>query len=199
MDHHLHNESTLLLRIAEGDQAAFKMLFDHYQGYVYTVAFRLTRSVSLSEEIVQDVFLKIWLKRGVLSEIMFFPAFLYKVSENVIYPSLRRLYREDRQRRLMVQNVPQNNNSDNDTETAFLLKQYDNVLNEAIRRLPLKQQTTFILIKMQGLKREQVAAQLLVSPETVKSNLDQAMRSIRAYCLAHMELSPCLLILYLTL
>lgn len=75
-------------------------------------------------------------------------------------------------------------------------KEFKNILDQAIVRLPEKQQATYRLIKEQNLKRDQAAAELNVSPETVKWNLDQAMRSIRAYCLAHLKDLPLILLLH---
>ena len=59
----LDNESELISRIAVGDQYAFTALFDFYQRYVYDYGRRLTRSEDQAGEIVQDIFLKIWLNR----------------------------------------------------------------------------------------------------------------------------------------
>jgi RNA polymerase sigma-70 factor (ECF subfamily) len=58
-----YNEIEILLLVSEGDEMAFKELFAHYQNKLYSIALRLTRSSTLSEEIVEDVFLKIWMKR----------------------------------------------------------------------------------------------------------------------------------------
>ncbi|MGN6264781.1 MAG: RNA polymerase sigma factor, partial [Ginsengibacter sp.] len=51
---------TLIKQIAEDDEAAFKTIFDHYKAPFYSAAFKMTRSGSLAEEIVQEVFVKIW-------------------------------------------------------------------------------------------------------------------------------------------
>jgi RNA polymerase sigma-70 factor (ECF subfamily) len=63
-------------------------------------------------------------------------------------------------------------------------REYEQLLQEAVERLPAKQKRTYVLIKKEGLKREQAALILHVSAETVKSNLEQAIRNIKAYCLA---------------
>ena len=183
----LYDEKALLQQVAEGNEAAFTALFEHYQPNIYSIAYKLTRQVPLAEETVQDVFLKIWVKRENLPEIEFFPAFLFKIAENTIYSTLRKLYREKEQKEAF--HSQPSTASLNYTEDAVLQKQYDQLLDQAIARLPEKQRQTYVLIRRQGLKREEVALLLQVSPETVKSNLDQALRNIRAYCMAHTELS----------
>ncbi len=67
-------------------------------------------------------------------------------------------------------------------------KEYARVLHQAIKRLPGKQQQTYLLVNEQGLHREEVAQMLQVSPETVKTNLDLATKSVRAFCQANLDL-----------
>lgn len=175
-----------LQRIAAGDQAAFTRLVSHYHRTVYAIAYKLTRSMPLSEDIVQDVFLKLWLKRAELPEVDNFAAFLHTVSTNTIYSYLRQQVREQEQKRRIA--PEEATLSGNDTEAAVQDKEYEQLLEKAIRRLPARQQQTYLLIKKQGMKREQVALLLKISPETVKSNLDLAIKSIRAYCMARLDL-----------
>ena len=165
------------------------ILFNHYHSYIFTVALKLLNNASQAEEVVQDVFLKIWLKREMLPEVEVFAAFLYKVAENIIYPALR-------QQAVKIRNEEffKLNNSHNTAHPdSFLTKEYTEILHHAVKQLPSKQKQTYILIKEEGLKREQVAAHLKVSPETVKSNLDEAMKNIRAYCLARIGMNMVLL------
>ena len=70
-------DKTLLLRIAEGDEAAFTQVFNIFKNKIFTVAYKLTESQTLAEEIVQDVFLKIWLKRDKLAEVNDFSSYLF--------------------------------------------------------------------------------------------------------------------------
>jgi RNA polymerase sigma-70 factor (ECF subfamily) len=173
-------------RIASGDQTAFALLVAHYHKSVYSVAYRLTRSVPLSEEIVQDVFLKIWLKREMLVEIANFPGFLHTVSTNMIYSALRQQQRDV----LSISDTDLDERAPavNATEEVVQDREYESLLEKAIRRLPERQQQTYILIKREGMKREAAAAAMNISPETVKSNLEQAMKNIRAFCMANLDL-----------
>jgi RNA polymerase sigma-70 factor (ECF subfamily) len=188
-----HIDRSFFQRIAEGDQVSFTILVSHYHKTVYTVAWKLTRSAPLSEDIVQDVFLKLWLKRAMLPGIENFPAYLYTISANTIYSYLRQKKRESWQLSgIDPEDTPW---TGTDPASAMQDKEYGILLEKAIRRLPARQQQTYTLIKKQGMKREQAAAVLNISPETVKSNLDQAIKSIRAYCMAHLDLLIFLLLL----
>lgn len=179
-------DTAFFQRIAAGDQTAFAILVSQHHKIVFSVAYRLTRSVPLSEEIVQDVFLKIWLKRESLVEILNFQAYLHTVSTNMIYSALRQQQRD-------VLSISDRELEDrppavNDTEDVVQDREYAGLLERAIRRLPERQQQTYILIKQEGMKRDDAAAVMNISPETVKSNLEQAMKSIRAFCKANLDL-----------
>lgn len=65
----IYDELTLLLKTAEGDEFAFRRLFENYWDNIYGVAFAFTKSSVIAEEMVQDVFVKVWTKRQNLPEV----------------------------------------------------------------------------------------------------------------------------------
>jgi RNA polymerase sigma-70 factor (family 1) len=181
----ISNQKDLLQRIAAGDTAAFTALFDAYKDRIYTIALRLTDSQHIAEEIVQDVFLRIWVKRENLAAVEHFRAYLFTATRNQVFNVLKRLGRHRR-----VTGELQADHAPEPADTDFLLldKEYQAILREAIDQLPPQQQQVYRLMKEQGLKRDQVAEQLAISPQTVKAHLAQAMRSIRAFCVARLDL-----------
>ncbi|RXK86161.1 RNA polymerase sigma factor [Filimonas effusa] len=177
--------------MAEGNEQAFTRLFMHHRGKIYATTLRLTNSRQMAEEILQDVFLKIWLRRKELEVVVNFEAYLHTIARRAAYRGLKQL-------------AAQRHSPGTDAgeqafhitgEHIFTFKQYNNVLRQAIQKLPPRQQETYLLIRESGLKREEVAAKLDVSPETVKYNLDEATKKVRAYFMAHTDLLPVLVIL----
>ena len=63
------DEKAMLSQVAEGDEKAFRILFDRYWDNIYGVAFAFTKSSQITEEMVQDIFLKIWTKKHLLNSI----------------------------------------------------------------------------------------------------------------------------------
>ena len=179
----LHNETELLKSIAEGDECAFATLFAHYRNRIYTLAFKLTRSNIIAEEIVQDVFLKIWQKGADLITIKNFHAYLFIVTRNHIYKVLK-----DIARNYKIVTLPDEDQvlSGNDTADFLINKEYNLLLQNAIDRLPTQQKQVYRLVKDRGFKRDEVAEQLHIQPETVKFHLAQAMKNIRAFCMLHL-------------
>lgn len=74
-----------------------------------------------------------------------------------------------------------------DPEEKMTQVQYRKILDTAISRLAPQQQQVYRLIREKSLKREEVAAIMQISPETVKSYLAQAIKNIRAFCKANMH------------
>ena len=184
----------LLSQIRDGDEAAFTVLFDLYRPRVYTTALRITKNEWAAEEILQDTFVQIWKNRVTLDQIDNFEGWVYTVARNITFNELKRMERERSNYNRLVQDTVSLVHPGADAE--MHTKEFQQLLYQAIARLPEKQKLTYQLIKEQHLKRDEVATRLHVSPETVKWNLDQAMRSIRAYCSMHMKGLPVAFILH---
>jgi RNA polymerase sigma-70 factor (ECF subfamily) len=191
-DQFSYNENELLKLIAEGDKNAFTQLYNNYRNKIYSIAFELTESTAVAEEIVQDVFLKIWVKRNTLNEVEHFRAYLFTITRNYVFTALKRIARKESIEVNAMEGAPLYYH---DTEDRVLNNEYTRILQAAIDRLPEQQRQVYNLIKTEGLKREEAAAALQLSPETVKSHLAQAMRSVRTYCLARLDVSIALIIL----
>src|SRR5258708_2038167 len=84
----LHNETMILLRISNGNQEAFAELFDHYHANIFTTVLRMSDNRETAEELVQDVFLKVWTNRNSLTDIQNFPAWLYTIATNETFTAL---------------------------------------------------------------------------------------------------------------
>lgn len=184
----------LLFQIRDGDETAFSALFDLYRPRIYTTALRITKNEWAAEEILQDTFVKIWKNRAMLDQIENFEGWLYTVARNITFNELKRMEREKLNYNRLLQDTVSVTYPGADAE--IHIREFQQLLQQAVARLPEKQKITYQLIKEQQLKRDEVAAQLHVSPETVKWNLDQAMRSIRAYCTMHMKGLPVAFILH---
>lgn len=183
------NDILLLKRMAKDDNTAFACLFNRYRNKIYSIGLQLTHSRPLAEEIVQDVFLNVWAKREALSEVVHFRAYLFTTARNIVIDALRKKASQERLAREAGQPITYESSFD-----VLLNKQYETVLQTAIGRLTPRQREVYHLVHERGLKREEVAAQLNISAETVKSVLAAAMLHIRAYCKSHLDLLSFLLI-----
>ena len=181
----LYNEKELLLLVSRGDELAFTELFHQYQNRIYSIAYKLSDSPLMAEEIVQDVLLTIWLRRADLHRIQHFTAYLYKIVQNKIYKSLQRMAKNYRHQPGSFNELTA---AGNDPESYTLEKQYESVLHEGIEKLPQQQKQVYQLIREKGMKRAEVALLLKLQPETVKFHLSKAVKNLWNYCQLHLHL-----------
>ncbi len=167
------DERELLRSASIGDERAFRILFYRYHRLLGTHIVRITKSAEVAEEVVQDVFLKIWLNRETLDEIENFRAYLYVAGKNHALNLLKKAAKERavsiESARLLVENFG--------TEDAEQ-REYDDLMDEAIDHLPPQQQKVYLLSRHEQLKYKEIAARLDLSTETVKKYLQLATESI---------------------
>lgn len=187
------NERKLLRLIAASDETAFRCLFDQYKNIVYSLALKFTKCPVSSEEIVQELFMMLWLRRSELKKIDNIKAYLIISTRNLVY----KLLRDNAKKYLRVNEEEDLNICD--VETHLLEKEYSIVLKKAIKRLPSQQQKVYILVKENGMRREEAASALNLAPDTIKFHLSQAMKSIRAYCSLHLSTAVAIFIKMLTI
>jgi len=190
----MEKHTNLLHQVASGDEMAFRQLFEAYHPNIYTTALRITNDENIAQDVVQDTFLKVWINRIQLTTVDNFEGWLYTIARNITFNILKKgqhykQYLNEERQSALLQIYP---------SVDYILqdKDFQSLLERAIKRLPPTQQETYRLLKEQYLKRNEAAQILNVSPETVKYNIDQAMKSIRAYCLAHMKDMPLVLLLH---
>lgn len=189
----IHDENTLIEKVAKGDQRAFTFLFRKHHGIVYRFALKLTRSETLAEEIVQDIFMKIWLKRTELSEIENFGAFLNRMTRNHAYNLLKRLTMEA----IVNKNLKAEfTESTENTQESIDYNASAEILKKAVGLLSPQQKLVYTLCHVEGLKYEEAAKKLNISAGTVHSHMKQALKSIRAHFINSDALIFLLLYLY---
>lgn len=179
------DEKMILSRVAKGDESAFRVLFDRHRQKIYNLAMYLTRSEVHSEEILQDVFMKVWKNRAQLNEIIYFNAWLRTIARNTTTNYLKSLARE----KLALGKLQRNQSTDkNATEYEMLEKQYKQLLEEAIAQLPPQQKRVYLLSRTGGLRYELIAAEMGITVNTTKEHLKKALGSIRGYLDKRIEL-----------
>lgn len=129
--------------------------------------------------------MKLWLRRYTLPGLDNFRGYLYTLAQNAIFDALRKTAKQKRNTTIIDPDDPALITTEG--ENTLLEREYAALLHRAVDSLPPKQKQTYILVKQEGLKRGEVADRLRVSSETVKFNLDEAVRKVRVYCLPHVK------------
>lgn len=170
------NEADLLALVAKGDERAFTELFDAYYKPLGEYVYKLTESIEVTEEIVQDVFIKIWLKKEILVELDNFSYYLFILCKNQTLNHLRKKANDKvRQLEWLKQFEEETYTMDNSS----VIEEYRVLMDNAIDKLPPQQKKVYKLSREEHLKYEEIAVVLNISPETVKKHIKLALRFIR--------------------
>jgi RNA polymerase sigma-70 factor (ECF subfamily) len=146
---------------------------------VFDLAYKLTSSRGRAKEVVQDVFLKVWNRRAELRSIENFGAYLNRMARNQSIDALRVIAREAL--RLVELREEELEKSDWTTVEALDYKDTGRVVSMALAGLSPQQRRVYRLCHEQGMKYEEAALELGLSPGTVHSHMKQALKHIRFY------------------
>ena len=168
--------TTLLEQVSQDNEEAFRKVFDHYKAPSYATAFTITHAAGTAEEIVQEVFVKLWVKRKLAARAKNPEGYVFTILHNCIYAYFRKLAQE----RLLSSKIGQGEEeSENPVESLLLEKEHRGIIENVISRLPPQQKIIYKLAKQEGMSREEIARQLNISPNTVRNHLAAAVVHLR--------------------
>lgn len=166
--------NNLLQEVAEGNEAAFKALFQEWYPRLSGYMYRITESRELTEDIVQDVFMKIWMSRESLENVQNFKNYLFVIGRNRALNELRAIAARAR-KESELHKSEQLYHSDQDT--AY----YKTLVDEAVDKLPARQREVWLLVRQQRLSYEAAAQELQLSKDTIKTHLRVASQFITQF------------------
>lgn len=172
----LEDEANLLLRLADGDERAFEAVFHHYRRRIYAYGFHLFENGDRADELVQDVFLKVWINRHKIPRIVRFDAWLFIMTRNHVFDTLKEMARELSAKKVMEETPSPTLNT---VENQLISKENDQRLRYALDRLSPQQKLIFTLSRQQGMKHGEIATHLNISVNTVKTHLVHALKTLR--------------------
>ena len=164
--------------LKRGNVEAFKKVFTTYYSLLYHYAFTIIPEEAIAEEIVQNVFFKLWLKKDKLEILHSVKAYLYKSIHNECMDQLKKR----RYRGLFISHMVNNNKnlvSGEDAGRKVEMNELEKELRKALNDLPNDCRTIFQLSRFEGLKYRQIADQLGLSIKTVEAQMGKALKRLR--------------------
>ncbi len=173
----IHTEKELLILASQGSETAFTELYHLHKDKLYGFLLGITKSEELTLDLIQDIYMGLWINRANLPEIENLGGYIFKSANNKAINALKRLMNESN----ILKKLPDSNfsNSNNNIETNLEYKSLEQNLNGIIKSLPSQQRLVYTLSREYGLKYEEIADQLHISPLTVKNHIVQALKTIR--------------------
>ena len=189
----LRNDRELLQLVAIGDEKAFKLLFDTYRKRLFNYITRFIKSEQVAEELVMDVFMKIWTGRELVTQINNLDGFLFRIAHNKSIDFLRAAATDLQLKELLWDQIQIA--SGEKADNLVLVREYEEKLREAIALLSPQRRKSYNLSRDQDLTHDQIAQQLNISRATVNNHIVEAQKFIRSYLFK--EMGPAVIFLVL--
>lgn len=170
------DNATLIESLSKGDESAYAYLIDTYHHKLCVYANSLVKNIYSAEDIVQNVFIKVWEQRTRLKTEHALKSFLYKL----VYNEFIDLYRKNQSLFSLEKSYYDALNAVIQEEDSESFQRVLNVVNKEIQNLPPKCKEVFILSKKEGLTNIEIAEHLDVSIKTVEAQITKAFSILRS-------------------
>lgn len=167
-------DAALANRAAGGDMQAYESLYRAHVGRVFALCLRMARRRSEAEELVQDVFVRVWERLGSFRGDAAFSTWLHRVAVNVV---IERMRSDGRWR---DRHAPESEASDTPDAGFAALAGTDLDLERAIATLPERARLVFVLHDVEGHKHREIAEVTGLAVGTCKAHLHRARQLLRA-------------------
>jgi RNA polymerase sigma-70 factor (ECF subfamily) len=168
------SELVLVDKIKAGDYEAFRCLYESYYNFLCNYAARFVKDNFISEDVVQEVFVKIWENRRHINIKESVRSYLCSAVKN---RSLNRLESESTRQKYTNRFFKSKSNLIDSDELEQ--EEFRNHLFSCIEKLPLRCKEAFVQSRFDKLKQEKIALNLNISPATVKTQIHKALKLIR--------------------
>jgi RNA polymerase sigma-70 factor (ECF subfamily) len=171
------DEAELVRLAADGDQKAYGRLYSYYYPQLYTSLSFIAQSHEDAQEIIHEVFLKIWKTKESLVLVRSFEDYAYTLAKNLLFNQLKR--KKVSQRVILSLSEQSVNDAGSSPDQEFLYKQYYQTAITAINQLPPQKRRIFLLRTQEGLPLRNIADEMGISVSAVKKHLSAALGSVK--------------------
>ena len=170
------DEQELVMRLRDGDYLAFDTLYGKYALHVARKIKKLVKLPEVTEELHQEIFLRVWEQRRSLRPENPFLPFLLHIARNISIDYFRKAARSKQFKIRILESFAELHS---DVEERIVFNETQAAINKAIEKLPPQRLKIFTLCKLEGKSYEEAAATSGISLSTVKDHMHRAMRFLR--------------------
>lgn len=186
------NEAALVSELKQDNALAFQTLYTAYSKRLYYFIYAHLKSKELAEELVHDVFVKVWEGRQQLNQNLSFSSYLFTISKNLVIDTIRKqssekLYQHYAQATL--------SNYSQATEFAIITADLEAICRQAIDQLPPKRKEIFNLSREEHLTYTEIAVRQGISVKTVESQMNKALKFLKKYLCKYADITTVLFLL----
>ena len=162
----------ILQSIANGDEEAFRTLFDMFFPKVKVFLAKFIKDDKAAEDLAQDIFVKLWSLGPSLPEIRSFNTYLYRMTRNAAINYLR-----DKRQMTDISDMPILD--DCDIEQEYYRKEKELLIRLMVEQMPEQRRKIFTMSRYQGIPNDEIAKHLNISKHTVENCLSIALKELR--------------------
>ena len=177
---------TLTHSLKQGDEAAFEQLMEWYAPQLTAYCLRFTKAREPAEEIVQDVFVNLWLRRSTLDPSSSLSGYLFKSTQNAAFNFLKKVARDASLQEQLWYDYQQQPVS---AVSEPVVQELEALVEVAIHQLPPKRRNIFRMSRQGGMTYEEIAQELNISKNTVKEQIARSSRAVRDFLRMHTDIA----------
>lgn len=174
-----YTDMELTGQVVQNDELAFNELFARYRNRLQAYLLKVCKSPETAEEIVLDIFVKLWNGRVNLDKVENMEAFLFTVARNKALDFLRQVKKSRQKQEALWQRMK--GNTENPADQRLLLENLETSIRDAAAGLSPQRKMVFLLSRDHHLTYEQIAEKLQLSSHTVRNHLSAALQVIRSH------------------
>ncbi|MEM9338483.1 MAG: RNA polymerase sigma-70 factor [Bacteroidota bacterium] len=163
--------------IKEGDENAFKKLFEAYYAYLFKIAYQYLNDYELSEEVVQESFMKLWDGRHRLDPKMNIKYYLVQMIKNSCISHFDHIKVTMKYQNWAMGNL---DTQDHDVNEKLIAHELQEEYERAIGELSTQCRHVFLLSRIEGLKYHEIAKKESISIKTVEQHMSKALKHLRS-------------------
>lgn len=168
-------DSEQIKMLQQGSKEAFTTLYKEYWRQVYNFGRLYLTSQDAAEEVVQDVFIKVWESRDLINEGENFKGLLFIITRNLIFNRHRKHLNEDLYKMTVLASMENSYDIEQEIEANNLSEYIDLLINE----LPPRRQEIFNLSRKENKSYKEIAKLLNISEKTVENQISEALKYLR--------------------
>lgn len=167
------SEKELIIGLIEGDLKSYELLFDKYYGRIVGFAQQLVQNHWIAEEIAQNVFMKLWINRGVIKRDSILSAYLFLLARNEVIDHFR-----TQQRFIKYQSSAEFEDAE-DMQINYDLELIQQIVEQTVSQMPEQRKRIYKLSREENMSNVDIATSLGISKRTVEKHISLALEQIR--------------------